>query len=196
MTIVSLLSRSLTLALALCLCPQAAQPAAAVEDDGDALADSAGRRIRIILDSETLPATAAPTSATPTTEAPPERDDPGIAVAPLRPILAAARDTIEPPAEWTADAMRTPLMPGEGWRIQVGAFRDAGRAEAAIAAVEASAAGPGADPVRLVTPAAGASPAVYRAQMSGFIDRVAADAACARVTASGSACFVVAPAAP
>lgn len=94
-----------------------------------------------------------------------------------------------PPADWAADALRVPMPAGEGWRIQVGAFSDAARAETYIASLELLAAGPGADPIRLVVP----NGANYRAQMSGFADRAAADGACARITASGKACFVVEP---
>jgi cell division septation protein DedD len=83
--------------------------------------------------------------------------------------------------------------PGEGWRIQVGAFWDAARANEAIAAVELLAAGAGADPVRLVTPADG-DHLFYRAQIGGFVDRAAAEAACARILTSGRAgCILIRP---
>jgi cell division septation protein DedD len=163
------LPKLIALALALNAFPQGAPAASAAEAAGE-------RRLRIILESETAPSEAAA----------PEVID----AAPLQPIAVAERYAVEPPPEWTEEAMRTPLMPGEGWRIQVGAFSEAARAEAAIAALETTAAGPGADPVRLVAPAGG----LYRAQMSGFVDRAAADAACARIAAAGSGCFVVPPA--
>jgi cell division septation protein DedD len=184
-------SRLLTLALALLAFPQAstsAQADDAVQARGRREAATPGteRRLRIILETEAAEAGAAGS----------QREGPGFDVAPLAPIAVAEHYDVEPPAEWTLDAMRTPLAPGEGWRIQVGAFSEEARAQAAIAALETVAAGPGADPVRLVTRASNASPAIYRAQMSGFLDRDAAEAACARIETRGSDCFLVAPATP
>lgn len=196
------------LALALSLSPQAQaatppdQPAGgaaqAEPSDVDAPA-TMGRRVRIILMRDGAPVGG---SSEPEAAAPPPapREEVQIDAAPLEPLTrppetppapAAAADEPAPP--WTAEELRTPLAAGEGWRIQVGAFRDAARAEARIAELEMTAAGPGADPVRLVAPGQDAQGAIYRAQMSGFIDRAAADGACARLVAAGAACFVIAP---
>jgi hypothetical protein len=106
-----------------------------------------------------------------------------------RSLPVAEVEPAPPPDDWIADALRTPVEAGEGFRIQVGAFGEAGRAEARIAELETLAAGPGADPIRRIEPAG----ALFRAQMSGFVDRDAADGACARIEAAGAECFVVAP---
>lgn len=159
------------------------------------------RRVRIILmrDGQPVGGSSEAPAVAPTAEA-------QIEAAPLEPLAPPTQTPAPPPAPnaqptaeptatipWTEDQLRTPLAAGEGWRIQVGAFRDAARAEARIAELETTAAGPGADPVRLVAPAQDAQGAIYRAQMSGFVDRAAADGACARLTAAGAACFVIAP---
>jgi cell division septation protein DedD len=201
-------------ALALSLCPQAlaATPpdeplGGAVEADAGDLAPPPGmeRRVRIILMRD-----GAPVGGSTSREAaaePAAQHDAQIEAVPLEPLTAppaSSASSATVPAQtpqapltvdapWTADELRTPIAAGEGWRIQVGAFRDAARAEARIAELETTAAGPGADPVRLVAPAADAQGAIFRAQMSGFVDRAAADGACARLTATGAACFVIAP---
>lgn len=194
--------RLLALACGLSLFPQTAHSQNASEPVGAPIEQ---RRLQIIVDGaeqpdgagEAGPSAVAAAVTAQTLEPPPGVEPPPADLAPssfgqsgrVQPVPVRETEPRPPPAEWIEDALRVPMAPGEGWRIQVGAFSDSARAESAIASLETIAAGPGADPIRLVVPAGG----VYRAQMSGFVDRAAADGACARIAAAGQACFVVAP---
>ncbi len=205
------LAAPLALAAVLSFCPQARaatppdEPARAAAASPSVLepAPPEGRRVRIILmrDGVAVGGSAEQPAAAP--QATPQEAQ--IEAAPLEPLAppaplqaprpdaSAATPTVPSTGLWTEDQLRIPQAPGDGWKIQVGAFRDAARAEARIAELETTAAGPGADPIRLVVSVQEPDGAIYRAQMSGFTDRASADGACARLTATGAACFVIAP---
>ena len=85
------------------------------------------------------------------------------------------------PVKATPTASPAPAMRG-GWKVQLGAFRDRGNAEALWAKVRGKLAG--------ASPAYVASAGVTRLQATGFTNKAAAQAACAL---SGVACVVVAP---
>jgi D-alanyl-D-alanine carboxypeptidase len=141
-------------------------------------------------------------------EAVTSEDGPGIENTPLPPVDAhpappAESRTAHTPsspsgASSSAAAAHTPSRTTAGeWRIQVGAFQDQRRADALLEALLPTATGPdGPDTptlIRLITPAINLSPPLFRAQLVGFPDRTAADAACVRVKAADAPCFVIAP---
>lgn len=104
------------------------------------------------------------------------------------PVRPASMPTAKPqPFKTAAITKSVPTTAGGKWRVQLGAFRDAGSANALFANLQ-----------KRVPTLASAQPmlvragAVTRLQAGPFASRAAATAACARVTAAGQACFAVA----
>jgi len=130
------------------------------------------RRLRIILDDDATVEDAAYGRTTP------------VYTEPLPPVVASPAPTPLPDATAAHDT---------GWRVQVGAFNDPTRAHARLAELRPIAAGPGTGvpPIQIVTPVEGVAPPMWRARLGGYADRASADAACARLQASGGACFVI-----
>lgn len=116
-----------------------------------------------------------------------------VAVAPLREVAAAPALRPQPTPRSQSAARPAPPRPaparstaaaatgGGAWRVQLGAFRDRGNAEALWNRVRARVGG---------SPAYVAGGGVTRLQATGFPSRAAAQSACAK---SGTSCVVVAP---
>ena len=118
----------------------------------------------------------------PSTAKPPRTPKPATApVKPPKPATAAPPKPVVAAAPKPAPRPAPPAAKG-AWRIQLGAFRDRGNAEALWAKVRGKL--PGAAPAYV------AAGGVTRLQATGFAGKAAAQAACAR---SGTACNVVAP---
>ena len=121
---------------------------------------------------------ARPAAATPGPRAPAPRV---VAVRPAPPSRPAA--TPQPATPRPAPAARV-----AGWKVQLGAFREPGAANALFASLKGRVrALSGAQPILV------RAGAVTRLQAGPFPSRAAAAAACAQVTATGQACFPVAP---
>ncbi|MGD2131552.1 MAG: D-alanyl-D-alanine carboxypeptidase [Maricaulaceae bacterium] len=141
------------------------------------------RRLQIILDAEQAEIDAA-------AYAPREN----VETAPLAPVNAppqpgSALDAAQRQAQGPREAQSRP----SGWRVQVGAFHDYVSAEARLDELAPMVAGQISQPIKLVTPVIDMNPVLYRAQLVGFADRAAADAACNRLEDAGAPCFVVSP---
>ena len=117
----------------------------------------------------------------PMTKAPNQMAD-AVPRATPKPIPAAKA----PPAPKVAAA--TAATPGGKWRIQLGAFGDAGKARALWDKIRARA--PGLAGLQPIVVKAGS---VTRLQGGPLASKDAANRACASVTASGQACFPVVP---
>ncbi|MFL6845807.1 MAG: SPOR domain-containing protein [Allosphingosinicella sp.] len=104
--------------------------------------------------------------------------------------LAAALRAAPVPARATAAPVRaaTPLAVGGRWRVQLGAFGNAGGAQRAWAGLKGKVA-----PLRPLQPQYVAAGAVTRLQAGPLPDRASADRVCAAAKGAGSACFPVAP---
>lgn len=125
------------------------------------------------------PSTSKTFSIAPKDNGPPVR--PAVAPAVRKPVAVAAA-VAKPIAKPAAVATSA----GGKWRIQLGAFKDAGPANALFARLKPR-----------VADLAGTQPifvragAITRLQVGPFASRAAATAACAQVTAAGQACFAV-----
>jgi len=138
---------------------------------------------------------ARPAAATPGPRAPAPRV---VAVRPAPPPRPAAtpRPVARPgPAATPRPVPPRPAAPSPapsarvaGWKVQLGAFREPGAANALFASLKGRVrALSGAQPILV------RAGAVTRLQAGPFPSRAAAAAACAQVTATGQACFPVAP---
>ncbi|HZF42379.1 MAG TPA: tetratricopeptide repeat protein [Sphingomonadaceae bacterium] len=115
---------------------------------------------------------------------------------PARPTAVAAAPRTTAPR--TAPAARPTPVPAArpapaatrvaGWKVQLGAFRESGAANALFSSLKGRVrALSGAQPILV------RAGAVTRLQAGPFASRAAAASACAQITAAGQACFPVAP---
>ena len=146
-----------------------AQQYALAASSGTPTAGAAGMRVT----EQVAQPTAVPPTPMRTTSVPPSR----------APTSKPRPDTpkVVKPVKATPVAGPAPAMRG-GWKVQLGAFRDRGNAEALWSRVRGKLGG--------ASPAYVASGGVTRLQATGFANKAAAQSACGR---SGVPCVVVAP---
>jgi hypothetical protein len=104
------------------------------------------------------------------------------------PIRTAALPPSRPAREAEAPAPRAapePRQSAGGWRIQLGAFRDRGNAEALWRRL--------AGRLRNASPSYVAGGGLMRLQAGGYPSKAAAASACAAAKSAGAQCVVVAP---
>ena len=141
-------------------------------------------------------APAPPTPAAGVTRQPPANPAVRDTGPPARPTVAAAAPRVSAPRP--APAARTTPVPAvrpapaanrvSGWKVQLGAFREPGAANALFSSLKGRVrALSGAQPILV------RAGAVTRLQAGPFTSRAAAASACAQITAAGQACFPVAP---
>ena len=104
------------------------------------------------------------------------------------PAKAAARPAAKPAAPAPVRASAAPAAPGGKWKVQLGAFGNAGGAQRAWAGLKSKV-----GPLAALQPAYVAAGAVTRLQAGPLASRAAADRVCAAARAAGAACFPVAP---
>lgn len=130
------------------------------------------------------PASTMPPVKTPAKAPPPAKP------APAKPVAATKPVATKPVATKPATPVKAAVVPmrGAGWKIQLGAFKEAGAANSLFGSLK-----------KRVGALSGAQPmlvkagAVTRLQAGPFPTRAAAASACAAVTSAGQACFPVAP---
>ena len=136
-----------------------------------------------------MPGTAVQTATrvgeTSTPRATPDRAKPDRPTPVRTPPVRAAAITPPRPAPEPVKVADPKSAPAGGWRVQLGAFRDRGNAEALWRRVSARMRGASASYV--------AGGGVTRLQAGGYANRSAATSACATAKAAGAQCVVVAP---
>jgi len=160
------------------------------------LEQSASRPQLASLDTPSAPARTARPAANPvrTETLPPSRPATGAPPAPevkATPALPASKPITSPDVPSRAQASTSPAAnpsPGGRWRVQFGAFADAGNATALWPVLKRRVAALA--PYQSYTPRAGN---VTRLQAGPLATRTAADRLCASVRAAGQACVSVAP---
>ena len=121
---------------------------------------------------------------TPATRATPDRAKPDRPTPARTPPVRAAA-TPSRPAPQPVKATAPKSAPAGGWRVQLGAFRDRGNAEALWRRVSAR--------MRGASPSYVAGGGVTRLRAGGYPNRSAATSACATAKAAGASCVVIAP---
>lgn len=153
----------------------------------------------VIKKAEVPPSKPAPIVSKPLAEAPkPEKKIAAVTpqIKPAAPKPAAAKPTAPKPAapketpkvEKPAPVQAAPVASGKAWRVQLGAFSEAGKAKALWGTLQGKIAGLS-GLQSYVVPAG----AVHRLQAGPLASRAAADKICASAKAAGQACLPVAP---
>lgn len=161
-----------------------------------------------IAEAQPVPATTSPPAAKPRPETPvtqpapvappkPRPVPPSVTTVDIQPSAPAAEappPKVEPakPGPKPAASKPEPIKPkpaSKGWRVQLGAFSTAAKAEAAWAATRKAVATPPGNG----KPIYDAGEGIVKLQLGPFASKTEAQKACAQLSDAGRACFTVAP---